>query len=93
LLVNISIQLILYPQILANVEKLGIPEQFSDYKRALLAHRRLDQMVSKPILPTDYREVIQGWRETMLELFLGRDITFTNKMHIVYHHLEVTDYF
>ena len=68
---------------------MGIPEEYADYERALLAHRRLDKMVSKPVLPTDYREVIQAWREAVLELFLARDITFTNKMHIVYHHLEV----
>jgi hypothetical protein len=33
--------------------------------------------------------LIQGWREAVLELFLAREITFTNNMHIVYHHLEV----
>ena len=77
------------PQILANVEKLGIPEEFKDYERALLAHRELDKMVSKPVLPTDFKGVIQAWREAVLELFLARDITMPNKMHIVYHHLEV----
>ena len=76
-------------QILANLEKLGIPEEFADLTRALLAHRCLDKLVSKPVLPADYADIIQGWREAMLELFLARNITFTNKMHIVYHHLEV----
>jgi hypothetical protein len=77
------------PQILANVGKLGIPEEFSDYERALLAHCRLDEMVRKPILPTDFKTVIERWREAMLQLFLTRDLTMTNKMHIIYHHLEV----
>jgi hypothetical protein len=88
-LFDLKINFPLDPQILANVEKLGIPEDYADYERALLAHRELDKMVAKPVLPTDFKEVIQGWREAVLELFLARDITMTNKMHIVYHHLEV----
>ena len=71
------------------MEKFGIPEEFADYERALLAHRDLDRMVSKSKLPTDYKEVIQSWREAVLQLCLVRDCTMTNKMHIVYHHLEV----
>jgi hypothetical protein len=81
----------LYPQILANVEKLGIPEEYKDFERALLAHRRLDKLVSMPVLPADYADIIQSWRKAVLELFLARNITFPNKMHIVYHHLE--DYY
>ena len=63
----------MYPQILANIENLGIPDEFSDYRRALLAHRRLDELVRKPRLPKDFGVVIQSWREAILQLFLARD--------------------
>jgi hypothetical protein len=46
-------------------------------------------MVSKPVLPADYQKVLQLWRESWLALFLGRTITMPNKMHIIYHHLQV----
>jgi hypothetical protein len=76
-------------QILANIENLGIPAEYADFEHFLLAHRALDRMVSKPVLPDDYREVLQHWRAAWLALFLGRTITMPNKLHIVYHHLEV----
>ena len=81
--------MIKFSQILANIEKLGIPAEFCDFKDFLLAHHALDKMVSKPVLPPDYREVLQHWREAWLALFLGRSITMTNKLHIIFHHLQV----
>lgn len=45
--------------------------------------------MSKPVLPPDYQKVLQLWRESWLALFLARTITMPNKMHIIYHHLQV----
>ena len=77
-------------QILRNIEALHIPQQFSDFKQALLALRALDQLVSDPVLHPSYPTVISTWRKAWYTLFLARPtVTYPNKIHIVNCHLEV----
>ena len=76
-------------QILTNIKNLHIPQEFRDFELALLALRELDLLVSNPVLPTNYREVIQAWKDAWDILFSARNITYPNKIHIINHHLEV----
>jgi hypothetical protein len=46
-------------------------------------------MAAKPVLPANFREVLQDWREAWCALFLAHTITMPNKFHIIYHHLQV----
>ena len=60
-----------------------------DFEIALQALCELDKVVSNPILSQNYKQVIQDWRKAWFQLFTYRDITYTNKIHIINHHLEV----
>ena len=82
--------LFIFPQILRNIEALHIPREFYDFKRALLALRALDQLVSDPVLHPSYSVIISIWRKAWYSLFLARpSVTYPNKVHIVNCHLEV----
>ena len=79
----------IYCQILKNIQNLKIPSEFHDFEMALVALQELDLLVSSPVLPINYKEVIQAWRDAWSTLFAARDITYPNKIHIINHHLEV----
>ena len=79
-----------FPQILKSINQLNIPSEFLDFKRALLALRALDQVVSSPVLHPSYPTIISIWRKAWYSLFLARPtVTYPNKIHIVNHHLQV----
>lgn len=78
-------------QILVNIDKLGIPPEYMDFRRALQALRALDNLVSNPVLPAAYPIIINIFKDTFLKLFMARpNVTYPNKMHILDKHLQAS---
>ena len=76
-------------KILKNIHNLHIPNEFIDFEDALKSLRDLDEMASKSNLPADYKEKIEAWKFAWNKLFLSRQMTCPNKIHIINHHLKV----
>ena len=58
-------------------------------KSALDALLAVNLLVSNPVLPSNYPEVIENWRRVWSNLRENRDMTTTNKIHILNDNLEV----
>ena len=76
-------------KILMNLDKLHITAHLQDFKSALDALLAINLLVSNPVLPSNYSVVIENWRQAWYVLRENRDITTTNKIHILNDHLEV----
>lgn len=76
-------------KILRHLDALKIPDHLQDYQEALDALLEVNNLVSNPILPPNYASVIKSWKEAWSKLRENRDITVTNKIHILNDHLEV----
>lgn len=77
-------------KILNNIDKLEIPDNLADFKDVLYKLQDVNKLVSCPVLPDNYKEVIRSWRESWNQLFKNGQITETNKIHILNDHLEVS---
>ena len=75
-----------------HLDDLQIPDHLKDFRLTLDALLALNLLVSNPVLPPDYPKIIQNWRQAWSKLRSCRDITTTNKIHIINDHLEVITY-
>lgn len=60
-------------------------------REEIIRLKDVNKLVSCPVLPDNYKEVISSWRESWNQLFKNGQITETNKIHILNDHLE--DYY
>ena len=76
-------------KILRHIKDLHIPDHLEDFQRVLGALLEVNNMVSNPVLPLNYSSVLSRWREAWYYLREKRNISVTNKIHILNDHLEV----
>ena len=72
------------------LEDLYIPDHLEDYRKILGALLDVNNLVSNPVLPSNYSSVLQKWREAWSDLRDNREISEPNKIHILNDHLEVS---
>ena len=77
--------------ILRNIDKLNIPEKYVEFQDALESLQKLNHMVSKEVLPDDYKAVINHFSNKWFILADKFQLSTSPKFHIIIDHLQ--DYF
>ena len=77
--------------LLKSIEKLNIPQEFTNFKELLLRIKDLHQLCNSQLLPSNYHKVIDDFRAAWFAVSDNFGVSTTPKIHILNDHLE--DYF
>ena len=73
------------------VAQLNIPRELNEFETVLFRLKDLHFLTSPEILPGNFQHIIDNFDHAFVELSRKFNISMTNKIHIIVHHLA--DYY